>query len=101
MHCMKNHEQRWNSMINTYCLQIVVEAVRGDSYTGDIAIDDISFDMGCKRFVGQLPYAPTPPPTNVPPTTLPHHCTTAEFNCVNQGAHSCIPNTQVLLLLFQ
>ena len=28
--------------------KVVIEAIRGKSYQGDIAIDDISFTPGCK-----------------------------------------------------
>ena len=78
---------------------MLIEGIRGDSYTGDIGIDDVSFTTGCKQFSGNLPVAPPISPTSNPATvtTKPHQCTTAEFNCVNQGSGACIPSTQVIL----
>lgn len=49
--------------------QIVFEAIRGNGYRGDIAIDDIAFTVGTCAI---LPHnaKPAPPPT-IPPTTGP------------------------------
>lgn len=57
----------------------------------------MSFTTGCKQFSGNLPVAPPISPTSNPATTKPHQCTTAEFNCFNQGSGACIPSTQVIL----
>ena len=73
--------------------------MRGDSYTGDIGIDDVSFTPGCVPFSGKLPVAPAPTPTLRPATTKPHQCSSAEFNCASQGPAVCILSTQVRLSL--
>lgn len=57
----------------------------------------MSFTTGCRQFSGNLPVAPPISPTSNPATTKPHQCTTAEFNCFNQGSGACIPSTQVIL----
>lgn len=36
--------------VNTIFVQVVIEAVRGSSYTGDIAVDDIEFTSGACSF---------------------------------------------------
>ena len=69
-----------------------MEGVRGDSYDGDVAIDDVSFSSGCKLYSSQLPPAPSIPPTVTPTQTTPaHSCGANEFNCQSQGPYSCIP----------
>ena len=55
--------------------QVVFEGVRGNSYTGDIALDDISFTVGAGSCTLQ-PYDALPPgmttaaPTTLTPTTI-------------------------------
>ncbi|XP_058915238.1 MAM and LDL-receptor class A domain-containing protein 1 [Kogia breviceps] len=72
--------------------QISVEASVGDGFTGDIAIDDLSF-MDCTLYPGNLPVnLPTPPETSVPVTLPPHNCTDNEFVCRSDG--QCIENIQ-------
>ncbi|XP_054528856.1 MAM and LDL-receptor class A domain-containing protein 1-like [Pan troglodytes] len=62
-------------------MEILVEASVGDGFTGDIAIDDLSF-MDCTLYPGNLPAdLPTPPETSVPVTLPPHNCTDNEFVC--------------------
>eukprot|EP00794_Sanderia_malayensis_P017044 gene17044-18759_t len=56
--------------------QVIIEAVRGSSYMGDIAIDDLTF-YGCMRYTRPLP---TPGPSTTPkPTTTP--CMSNQFYC--------------------
>ncbi|XP_036697163.1 MAM and LDL-receptor class A domain-containing protein 1 [Balaenoptera musculus] len=72
--------------------QISVEASVGDGFTGDIAIDDLSF-MDCTFYPGNLPVdLPTPPETSVPVTLPPHNCTDNEFVCRSDG--QCVENIQ-------
>ncbi|CAH3118157.1 unnamed protein product [Pocillopora meandrina] len=47
--------------------QVVFEAVRGSSVSGDIAIDDITFSTSKCSVVPSLAMPPTPPPTKPPP----------------------------------
>ena len=55
--------------------QVVFEGIRGNSYTGDIALDDISFTVGADSCTLQ-PYDALPPgmttatPTTSTPTTI-------------------------------
>ncbi|KAM6216200.1 MAM and LDL-receptor class A domain-containing protein 1 [Rhynchocyon petersi] len=72
--------------------QILVEASVGDGFTGDIAIDDLSF-MDCTLYSGNLPMdLPAPPETSVPATLPPHNCTAHEFVCRSNG--HCVENIQ-------
>lgn len=72
--------------------QILVEASVGDGFTGDIAIDDLSF-MDCILYPGNLPVdLPTPPETSVPVTLPPHNCTDNEFVCRSSG--HCVEKIQ-------
>ncbi|KAG8515941.1 MAM and LDL-receptor class A domain-containing protein 1, partial [Galemys pyrenaicus] len=72
--------------------QILVEASVGDGFTGDIAIDDLSF-MDCTLSTGNLPVdLPTPPETSVPVTLPPHNCTEDEFICRASGR--CVKEIQ-------
>ncbi|KAM7159543.1 MAM and LDL-receptor class A domain-containing protein 1 isoform 2-T2 [Molossus nigricans] len=72
--------------------QILVEASVGDGFTGDIAIDDLSF-MDCILYPGNLPVdLPTPPETSIPVTLPPHNCTDDEFVCRSNG--HCVQETQ-------
>lgn len=66
--------------------QIIFEAKVGDSFLGDIAIDDISFTPGCVASSTSLP----PPPTSQGPsgsTVRPP---------VSPGQSNCNPNTQFM-----
>ena len=49
--------------------QILFEAIRGRSYTGDIAIDDVSFSANnnCQKSPAGAT-TPAPPTTTTPPT---------------------------------
>ncbi|RDD40324.1 MAM and LDL-receptor class A domain-containing protein 2 [Trichoplax sp. H2] len=74
--------------------QLVIQGTVGDSFYGDIAIDDVSFSPSCNKTTQQLPYAP-PPPSGIPPTTaVPHTCNlNSQFNCRSSGR--CIYLSQV------
>uniref|UniRef100_A0A8W4F8M9 MAM and LDL receptor class A domain containing 1 n=2 Tax=Sus scrofa TaxID=9823 RepID=A0A8W4F8M9_PIG len=72
--------------------QISVVASVGDGFTGDIAIDDLSF-MDCTLYPGNLPVdLPAPPETSVPVTLPPHNCTDNEFVCRSNG--QCVASIQ-------
>ncbi|XP_054580782.1 MAM and LDL-receptor class A domain-containing protein 1 [Eptesicus fuscus] len=72
--------------------QILVEASVGDGFTGDIAVDDLSF-MDCILYPGNLPVdLPTPPETSIPVTLPPHNCTDDEFVCRSNG--HCVEEIQ-------
>ncbi|XP_048223736.1 MAM and LDL-receptor class A domain-containing protein 1 [Perognathus longimembris pacificus] len=65
--------------------QILVEASVGDGFTGDIAIDDLSF-LDCTLYQGNLPVdIPTPSKPSVPVTLPPHNCSDNEFVCRLDG----------------
>ena len=72
--------------------------MRGDSYTGDIGLDDVSFTTDCKPYGGDLPDAPSPTPTPSGGPTQAHQCSSAEFNCAKQGPAACIRSTQVIVV---
>ncbi|KAM5235404.1 MAM and LDL-receptor class A domain-containing protein 1 [Ctenodactylus gundi] len=72
--------------------QLLVEASVGDGFTGDIAIDDLSF-IDCSLHPGNLPVdIPAPPETSVPITLPPHNCTDNQFVCRDDG--QCVENIQ-------
>ncbi|KAM9682891.1 MAM and LDL-receptor class A domain-containing protein 1 isoform 2-T2 [Dama dama] len=78
------------SLFSRQAFQISVEASVGDGFTGDIAIDDLSF-MDCTLYPGHLPVnLPTPPETTVPVPLPPHNCTDSEFVCRSDG--QCVEN---------
>ncbi|XP_043740540.1 MAM and LDL-receptor class A domain-containing protein 1 [Cervus elaphus] len=78
------------SLFSRQPFQISVEASVGDGFTGDIAIDDLSF-MDCTLYPGHLPVnLPTPPETTVPVPLPPHNCTDCEFVCRSDG--QCVEN---------
>ncbi|XP_031229155.1 MAM and LDL-receptor class A domain-containing protein 1 [Mastomys coucha] len=65
--------------------QILIVASVGDGFTGDIAIDDLSF-MDCTLYPDNLPMdIPSPPETSVPETLPPNNCTEDEFVCRSNG----------------
>ena len=59
--------------------QVVIESVRGSSYLGDIAIDDLSMTQFCRPYTGPPPTAP--PSTIPPPTTNP--CPGIQYQCTD------------------
>jgi hypothetical protein len=65
--------------------QIVLEAIAGDGYAGDIAIDDTSFTPGCILANVDLVSVPT----SAPPTTTPD-------SCVANNQFMCIENNQCI-----
>ncbi|XP_074051330.1 MAM and LDL-receptor class A domain-containing protein 1 [Macrotis lagotis] len=91
-----NQGNRWKrkslSISSTQPFQILVEAAVGDGFTGDIAIDDLSF-MDCTLYPGNLPLnLTTPPGTMIPVTLPPHNCTDDKFVCRSNG--HCIEKIQ-------
>ncbi|XP_058153872.1 MAM and LDL-receptor class A domain-containing protein 1 isoform X2 [Dasypus novemcinctus] len=87
---------RWTrkqlSLAGSRPFQILVEASVGDGFTGDIAIDDLSF-MDCSLYPGSLPVdLPAPPQTVIPVTLPPHNCTEGEFVCRSSG--HCVEKIQ-------
>ncbi|EHB12586.1 hypothetical protein GW7_18801 [Heterocephalus glaber] len=95
-HVFGNQGNRWIrkvlSVSSGQPFQILVEASVGDGFTGDIAIDDLSF-MDCTLHIGNLPAdIPTPPETSVPVTLPPHNCTDNEFVCRTDG--HCVEKIQ-------
>ncbi|KAM3838196.1 MAM and LDL-receptor class A domain-containing protein 1-like, partial [Diretmus argenteus] len=73
--------------------QILIEGTVGDDFTGDIAIDDLSF-LDCVPYEGELPSLPTPPVvTTEAPTVQPHTCLDGEFVCGAQA--ECVHQSKV------
>ncbi|KAM3593244.1 uncharacterized protein V6R79_008413 [Siganus canaliculatus] len=73
--------------------QILIEGTVGDDFSGDIAIDDLSF-LNCELYEGDLPKPNTTTPVTTPiPTVKPDNCPDGEFMC---GTHrECIANNKV------
>ncbi|XP_013804776.1 MAM and LDL-receptor class A domain-containing protein 1 [Apteryx mantelli] len=72
--------------------QVLVEGTVGDGFTGDIAIDDLSF-LSCTLYNGNLPAISTTPSGTSVPATLPmNNCTEEEFVCRASG--NCIQMIQ-------
>ncbi|XP_027784436.2 MAM and LDL-receptor class A domain-containing protein 1 [Marmota flaviventris] len=91
-----NQGDRWIRKLlhisSRWPFQILVEASVGDGFTGDIAIDDVSF-MDCTLHPGNLPVdIPSPPETSVPVTLPPNNCTDNEFVCRSDG--HCVEKIQ-------
>ncbi|XP_062297401.1 MAM and LDL-receptor class A domain-containing protein 1 [Scomber scombrus] len=74
--------------------QILIEGTVGDDFTGDIAIDDLSF-LDCVPYEGELPTVNVTPPavTTAAPTVRPHSCPDGEFACAAYG--ECVPHIKV------
>ncbi|XP_041824757.1 MAM and LDL-receptor class A domain-containing protein 1 [Melanotaenia boesemani] len=72
--------------------QILIEGTVGDDFTGDIAIDDLSF-LHCELFDGALPSLINPAVTPPSTTVLPHSCPEGQFVCGTYG--ECVPLCQV------
>jgi hypothetical protein len=75
------------SIYNSKPVQIVIEATVGNSYHGDIAIDDISFTPACKIFSGSVPTDIVPHPTP------PNPCGSGKQPCAN--GQQCVPLSNV------
>ncbi|XP_075409528.1 MAM and LDL-receptor class A domain-containing protein 1 [Tenrec ecaudatus] len=91
-----NQDNRWIRrhlhLSSMQPFQILVEASVGDGFTGDIAIDDLTF-MDCTLYSGNLPVDfPEPPETSVPVTLPPHNCKDHEFVCRSNG--HCVDQMQ-------
>ncbi|XP_069502716.1 MAM and LDL-receptor class A domain-containing protein 1 [Ambystoma mexicanum] len=77
------------SITSAQPFQILVKGIVGDDFTGDIAIDDLSFN-NCNLYNGNapsdLPTQPTLPLATSIPVILPtHNCTEEEFVCRSNG----------------
>ena len=81
------------NIYNSKPVQIVIEATVGQSYHGDIAIDDISFTKACSIYHGQVSTDLIPHPT------LPNPCGPGAQQCANK--QQCVPTSKVCdFLLF-
>lgn len=63
-----------------------MEVEIGDGFSGDIAIDDVSFD-GCSPYFGPPPTAPpttTPRPTTPPCPSLQQFFCSADSKCIDR-----------------
>ena len=70
--------------------QVVLEAIVGDGYAGDIAIDDTSFTSGCILANTDLDTVTTPTPV----TTTPNPCVANhQFMCIENN--ECIDKSKV------
>lgn len=77
------------SLVYSQPFEVIIEGVRGTSYTGDIGIDDTIFSAGCTQTQILFPPGFTMPPTS-PTTTANPSC--SGFQC--PGAQ-CITQDQV------
>lgn len=76
--------------------QIIIEATVGDSYQGDIAIDDLSFSPDCQYAQESLPNPPVtiPTPNTKPVVTPARTCNSdTQFQCA--GDQKCVPKFRV------
>ena len=76
------------NLIYSQPFEVIIEGVKGTSYTGDIGIDDTTFSSGCQSSTNTLPPNFTMPPS---------HATTVNPNCNGYqcpGAQ-CITQDQV------
>ncbi|GAB1285988.1 MAM and LDL-receptor class A domain-containing protein 1 [Apodemus speciosus] len=72
--------------------QILIVASVGDGFTGDIAIDDLSF-LDCTLYPDNLPMdIPSPPEPSVPEILPPNNCTDDQFVCRSNG--HCVEKIQ-------
>ncbi|XP_023673966.2 MAM and LDL-receptor class A domain-containing protein 1 isoform X1 [Paramormyrops kingsleyae] len=83
------------TLISTQPFQILVEGTVGDDFTGDIAIDDLSF-LDCIPHDGDLPMpgSTTPPGITISPTGTGGTCADGQLVCGSTGecislAHRC------------
>ncbi|XP_053571676.1 MAM and LDL-receptor class A domain-containing protein 1 [Bombina bombina] len=73
--------------------QLMLMGMVGDGFTGDIAIDDLSF-LDCTLYNGVLPtWSPIPLQTPTSATLPINNCTNEEFVCRTTG--QCIPLTKI------
>ncbi|KAM4687798.1 MAM and LDL-receptor class A domain-containing protein 1 [Discoglossus pictus] len=92
-----NKGNRWIKKVlqlnSSQPFQLLIMGTVGDGFTGDIAIDDLSF-LGCELYNGVLPtWSPLPLQTSAIATLPIHNCTSEEFVCRSTG--QCIPITKI------
>ncbi|XP_018419472.1 PREDICTED: MAM and LDL-receptor class A domain-containing protein 1 [Nanorana parkeri] len=92
-----NKGNRWLKKVlhinSSYPFQLLITGMVGDGFTGDIAIDDLSF-LNCTLYKGILPtWAPVPLATSTVATLPANNCTTNEHVCRSCG--HCIPKSKL------
>ncbi|KAM3929531.1 MAM and LDL-receptor class A domain-containing protein 1 isoform 2-T2 [Leptodactylus fuscus] len=92
-----NKGNRWLKKIffinSSLPFQLLIVGTVGDGFTGDIAVDDMSF-FNCTLHQGALPtWSPIPLETSTKATLPVHNCSADEHVCRSTG--HCIPNTKL------
>ncbi|XP_056375212.1 MAM and LDL-receptor class A domain-containing protein 1 isoform X3 [Hyla sarda] len=92
-----NKGNRWLKKIlfinSSVPFQLLIVGMVGDGFTGDIAIDDLSF-FNCTLHPGALPtWSPIPLQTSTEATLPVHNCSVEEHVCRSTG--HCIPITKL------
>lgn len=82
-----------------WVFQVIFEGVCGDSYIGDIGLDDVIFIIGCKIYDGNFLIVLLFILIVQLVIISLYQCSSVEFNCVKQGFVVCIFSIQVISLL--